>query len=170
MHLDISNWNGFDWLLAGIVTFSAVRALFRGLVRTLFSIVGIIGGFQLASWNYAPAGLWLVRHRVMASFATARVVAFIALAIAVIVVFEFVGRGIKKGAHAVGLGLFDRLFGGLFGFGRGVLIGVAVILLVSAVAPQGEWIATSRLTSHFLAAAHAVSFGVPSNLKSDLRF
>ena len=60
--------------------------------------------------------------------------------------------------------MLDRILGAAFGFVRGLLIGVALIVGVTAFAPQSGWVEGSRLSSYFLGAAHAVSFVVPHSL------
>ena len=165
LKIDVADWNGLDWTLAAVLLLSTLRAWWRGLVQALFGLLGFVGGFQLASWNYASAGDWLFRKQGFASLATARIVAFLAIAVAVVIVFELVGRGVKKSAHAVGFGMFDRALGAAFGLARGLLLGVSVIVGVTAFAPQSGWIEGSKLSAYFLGAAHAVSFVVPHDLR-----
>jgi len=163
--INIADWNGFDWLLAAILALSTVRALMRGLVRAIFGLIGVLGGLQVATWNYIAVGDWMVHRQMIESQPTARIVAFLAIAAAVVVAFELVGRGVKKTAHAVGLGAIDRLLGGVFGFARGVLIGAVAVVGVKALAPRSAWIEGSKLSAYFLAAPHAVSFVVPHDLR-----
>ena len=46
--MNIGNFNGFDWLVVTLVIFSMIMAYKTGLVRSLFGLMGIIAGFQLA--------------------------------------------------------------------------------------------------------------------------
>jgi membrane protein required for colicin V production len=164
----VADWNAFDWVLIGILLLSTLRALFRGLVRAMFSLLGVLAGFQLATWDYLALADWFLSRRWINTPTTAHIVGFLCIALGVIVLFELVGQAVKKTAHSLGLGLFDRLLGGIFGFARGVLLGVALIMAVTAFAPQSTWFLHSRLTSYFLAAAHAVSFVVPHDLRQDV--
>jgi membrane protein required for colicin V production len=68
-------------------------------------------------------------------------------------------------AHAIGLGFFNRLGGAAFGLARGWLVGVAIVMAVTAFLPTTDWLKNSRLTPYFLAGAHAVSFVVPHDLE-----
>jgi len=163
--IDVGNWNGLDWMLVGVLVLSTARAWIRGLVAALFGLLGFVGGFQLASWQYASIGDWMYQRGWLRSISTARIAAFLAIAITVAVVFDLVGRGVKKSAHAVGFGMLDRVLGATFGFARGLLLGVAVIVGVTAFAPQSGWVDGSKLSAYFLGAARAVSFVVPHDLR-----
>ena len=153
----------FDWLLLAPLVYSTVQAFLRGLVREIFSLVGLIAGVLLAAWNYtrlaSPLG------SVISNPAVANVVAFLLIAIGVMVAATIAGRLIHSTAHAVGLGFFNRLGGAAFGLLRGCLIGVAILMAISAFLPGTEWVKNSYLAPYFLAGAHAVSFVVPHDLE-----
>ncbi len=165
MKINPAEWSGLDWILLAIVAFSTVRAVMRGLISALFGLLGVVGGFQLASWNYVGVGNWLYTRQMISSLSTARITAFIVLAVAIVVFFELVGRGVKRTAHAVGLGMIDRVLGGSFGLLRGVLMGVILIVGLQTFTPQSTWVQGSHLSRYFLAAPHAVSFVVPHDLR-----
>ena len=84
------------------------------------------------------------------------------------VVFSIAGKLLRKTASAIGLGLLDRLGGAVFGFVRGCLLGVAVLMAFTAFLPTAPWIRDSRMAPYFLQGAHAVSFLVPEDLKHKL--
>jgi len=75
------------------------------------------------------------------------------------------GRLVHSTAHAVGLGFFNRLGGAAFGLVRGCLIGIVILMGISAFLPGTDLIKNSRLAPYFLAGAHAVSFVVPHDLE-----
>jgi membrane protein required for colicin V production len=158
------DWNALDWILILVLIVSTVRAWMRGLVQALFGLLGFVGGFQLATWNYDVVGDWIYQRGYVRLLSNSRVVAFLVITITVVILFEVIGRGVKKAAHAVGFGLLDRVLGACFGLARGMLLGVAVIVGVTAFAPQSGWNDGSRLSSLFLGAARAVSFVVPYDL------
>ncbi len=161
----IATWNGLDWLLAGIVILSTLRALMRGFLRALFSLLGFLCAFALASQENAPAAQWVMQHGWITQQDRARVVCYIAMVVAVLVLAGIAGAMAKRTAHSLGLGLVDRLLGAGLGIVRGVLIGAAIVLIAQAIAPRAELLLQSQLTSCFLAAGHAVSFVVPHTLR-----
>jgi membrane protein required for colicin V production len=155
--------NPLDWLLIGLLAFSAIQAFFRGLVLELFSVAGLLCGIILAAWNYPRLAEKLSGW--ISNVAIASVVAFLLIAVGVMVTSALLGRVIHASAHAIGLGFFDRLGGAAFGLTRGGLLGIAVLMAVTAFLPTAGWLKNSRLAPYFLAGSHAVSFVVPHDLE-----
>ena len=157
-------FNAFDWLLLAVLLWSTIIAFLRGIIRVLFSFVGLIAGIVLASWFYPNLAQRLAV--LLSSLAVAQMAAFLLIAVSTMILIGLLGRLVSRTAHAVGLGIPDRLLGALFGFARGCLLGVAVMMAVAAFLPGSLWIAESRLLPYFLDGAHAVSFVVPQDLQS----
>lgn len=155
--------NPLDWLLVILLAFSAIQAFFRGLVLELFSLAGLVCGIVLAAWNYPRLAETI--SGVITNQAIARVASFLLIAIGVMVIAAILGRVIHASAHAIGLGFFNRLGGAAFGLARGCLLGVAVLMAVTAFLPSASWLKNSRLAPYFLAGSHAVSFVVPHDLE-----
>ena len=163
--MTIADWNGFDWLLIVIVAFSMVAAFRRGLVRAIFGLLGLIGGFQIATWSYDTVGDCITASSLHVSPATARIMGFLLVVVAVAVGLEVVGWLFQKVLRQVGLGPFDRILGVAFGFARGCLIGIALLMATTTFAPQTEVVATSAISPYLFAVAHDVSFLVPQYLQ-----
>lgn len=163
---DASTFTAFDWFLTAIVALSTIAAFFRGIIKVLFSLAGLIFGIILAAWNYVALATRL--HGLIGSIAAAQVVAFLLIAIATMVIFSLLAAMLRKAVSAVGLGFFDRIFGAAVGFLRGVLIGVAVMMAISAFLPGAPLVKNSRLAPYFLRGAHAVSFVVPQRMQQQI--
>lgn len=165
-HLAASSLTSFDWTLVVLLVLSTLSALRRGLIRVAFSVAGLIAGLLLASWNYLALASrvqsWIT------SVAAAEVVSFLFILLLIWTLFSVAAGLLRKGAAVVGLGLVDRLLGGVFGFGRGLLLGVAVMIAASAFFPRSPWLQNSQLAPYFLAGAHAVSFVVPEHLRQQI--
>ncbi|WP_263366176.1 CvpA family protein [Edaphobacter bradus] len=159
--------NGFDWILLAVLAYSTVAAFMRGLVREIFGLVGLVAGILLASWNYP----WLAQRlgRLITTASIANVVAFLLIAIGIMVLAAILGKLLHRTADAIGLGFFDRLAGAGFGLIRGCLLGVAILMAALAFLPQNAWTKNSRFVPYFLAGAHAVSFVVPHDLQQQIR-
>jgi len=154
---------GFDWMLVVCMAVSAAMAFRRGLIRVLFSFAGLVAGLIVASWNYLQVGASL--HTWVTSVATAQILAFLAILLAVWFVFAMIGAFVRRAVKAVGLGFADRLLGAAFGVARGVLLGVAAIMALVAFAPESSWMKQSVLAPYFLEGAHAVSFVLPQHFE-----
>ena len=157
--LTLASLTSFDWFLIAILVVSTLIALRRGIIKVLFSLGGLIVGILAASWYYLALAQRL--HAFVSSFAAAEVISFLAILIAITILFSLAARLVRKTVSMVGLGFLDRLFGAVFGLVRGLLFGVAIMMAVAAFTPESTWLRESRLAPYFLTGAHAVSFVVP---------
>ncbi|MES2390856.1 MAG: CvpA family protein [Acidobacteriota bacterium] len=155
--------NPLDWLLALLLVYSIVRAVLRGFFREAFALGGLILGFLLACWNYQSAARHL--SGLISAPALAEMAGFLLILFATMALATLAGVLFRRSAKAVGLGLVDRIFGGLFGLCRGVILGLALLLAITAFLPTSPWVQNSLLAPYFLRADHAVSFVMPSELK-----
>jgi membrane protein required for colicin V production len=161
--MTLPNWNPLDWFLAALLAYSVIRAMMRGVVREAFALAGLIAGFFLACWNYRDAATHL--RGIVNEQPLADLLAFVAILVTVTLVATLIGKLLSRTASAVGLGFFDRLGGAAFGLVRGAVLGLAVLLAVTAFLPTAPWVQTSSLAPYFLRANHAVSFVMPSDLR-----
>jgi membrane protein required for colicin V production len=164
--MNLSNLNYFDWFLIVILTWSTITAFLRGFLLELFALGGLVAGILIASWNY-PVLAGVLEHIVTAK-TVANVVAFLLIAVAVMILSAVIGKALHHTADAIGLGFFDRIFGAVFGYLRGCLLCVAILMAVTAFLPPAPAVAKSSLSPYFLAGAHAVSFVVPHDLRQQL--
>ncbi len=157
-----------DWVILVILLLSAFHAARRGIFVETFSLAGIVVGVGAASWNYTrlqPFFAEGVRSQALAASA-----AFLAIALAVMVVAGLVGRVIRWSMRSIGLGWADRLLGAAFGLVKGgVLVTLGVMLLV-AFWPGSTVLAGSRLGPYFVAAARESALGTPAALENKIRF
>jgi len=160
-------WNGFDWLLIAILTVSVLRGTIRGFLRTVFSLAGTLAGLWAAGEYYESVARWLALRNILGSLPTARVVAFVAIAVVVVVGFNLVGRTLHLSARRFGLGGLDSMAGALLGLVRGSLIGVAILFAILAVSPKSPLIATSALAPYLAMAARLAAFALPGDLSGE---
>jgi membrane protein required for colicin V production len=158
--------NLFDWFLIAILAYSVIMAFLRGIILELFSLGGLIAGILLAGWNYNHVAVYL--ERLITTPATAQIIAFLFIVVAVMILSTILGKALNRTAHAIGLGFFDRLLGAVFGVARGCLLGVAILIAIAAFWPHSTWIENSQLSPYFLAGVHAVSFVVPHDLQQQI--
>jgi membrane protein required for colicin V production len=158
--------NPLDWLLAILLTYSVVRAVWRGFIREAFALGGLVVGFLAACWFYAVAAHHLAG--LITSPPLAQLIGFLLILVTAMIVGTLLGKLLQKTASAVGLGLVDRLLGGAFGLVRGAVLGLALLLCCTTFLPAGHWIQSSKLAPYFLRADHAVSFVMPADLKRRL--
>jgi membrane protein required for colicin V production len=155
--------NPLDWLLAILLVYSVVRAAMRGFFQETFALGGLMLGFLLACWFYRLLAIQL--KGLITSLQIAELAAFLLILAGTMIVASLLGRILRHTASAIGLGFVDRLLGAVFGLLRGALLGVALLLALTAFLPRSPWVENSHLAPYFLRAAHAVSFVMPSDLK-----
>ena len=82
----LASFTSLDWLLVLVAAVSAVLAFGKGFIRVLFSLLGVIVGFMVASWNYVTLAVWL--RQWISSFAIAEIVGFVLLLGGVVLLFS----------------------------------------------------------------------------------
>ena len=124
--------SALDGLVVAILLLAIARGLFRGLIGEVFSIAALGGACLAVRYGTSPAAAWLQEAtRGEIGPGAAPWITGALLAIATIGVVAMVGRLLKRGAKAVGLGWADRLGGGALGAAEGAL--VAGLMLMGAI-------------------------------------
>jgi len=167
-YVDLTDWNWFDWILATITVVSMVMAFRRGLVRAIVGMLGVVSGFVLATYSYEDVGDWIRKSRVTVPVIPARIIAFLLIVIVVAAAFEFLGLLLQKVLKTVGLSFVDRILGLAFGFGRGCLVGIGLLMVVASLAPSSSAVTDSTLSPYLFAVVHDVSFLVPQYLQRQM--
>ncbi len=126
--------NLLDYGLLLILIYCLIRGVFRGLIRELSSIIGVLGGFY-AAYSYYPL---LSEHmlRWITRPAYARIVSFLLLFIAVYLLISITGMMIKYLMNIAFLGWTDRSLGALFGVMKGVLVVAVMVAMLTTFLPK----------------------------------
>jgi membrane protein required for colicin V production len=116
-----------DLAVLGVLLLSIAWGVWRGLIRELFAVLGWVIAFLAANLLAGPLAAEMPdaiqspEMRLLAAFAGVFVGALFVTAL--------VGLLVSKIVSAVGLLVFDRVLGGLFGIARALLIVAALALL-----------------------------------------
>lgn len=156
-----------DWAVIAILAISLLSGLAQGFFRSICGLGGLILGLAVAAWNYHH--LAAILDRFIRIEAVSDAVAFLLIAIIVIVIIGFIGNVLAKTFRLVGLGWLDALAGGAFGLVQGAIIVTILILVVVAFFPQTRWIANAQLPRQFFGAAHMGSNITPAQLGDRIR-
>jgi membrane protein required for colicin V production len=155
--------NLMDVVIVLLIALSAVVGFQSGLIRSVFSLVGLILGFSIASWNYARVAAQLTPYT--HNPALSNVISFCLIALLVMVAVGALGYMLKTVIHAVGLGWLDRITGLFFGVLSGAVLVTVLIVVLAAFYPSTNWLDGSRLTRYFLGSAHISVNVTPDELK-----
>ena len=119
-----------DLLALSVLGIAVLRGFFLGLIREAFSLAAIVAAWLAVRWFAAPAGaeLQAATHGRVGELA-APWIAGLGVAIAAAVAVALIGRILRTGARAVGLGLLDRAGGAMLGAAEGSLV-IALLLVL----------------------------------------
>ena len=160
--------NPFDILIIVILGYSLVRGLFRGLVKELSSIIGVLGGFYAAYTYYKVlAGLL---SGLIHDTAYLNILSFLAIFCGVLIVVGVLGVIIKYVLNIAFLGWVDRIGGVVFGALKGVLIVAILFITLTAFLPQGSaFIKNSQLAPHVSWVSERMAKVISKEMKQDFK-
>jgi membrane protein required for colicin V production len=156
-----------DWIIVAVLAGAVLGGIIRGFFRSAFSLAGLIAGLALASWNYWR--LAAVLKPLVHSVEAANAIAFLVIALVVMLIAAISGAVLAKLFEKVGLGCLDRLAGAVFGFIEGLVFVTVCILVTVAFFPQTQWLTEARLPRYFFGALHMSTHVTPSRLADRLR-
>ena len=123
-----------DAIAAVLVGLAMLRGLWIGAVGELFSLVGLAAAAYVVRALRLPAGAWLEAHAPIAMTGlAARVLAAAALGLGTLLVVGLLRRLVRRGVRGAGLGLVDRMAGGLLGAVEGAIVAAALVFGLAAL-------------------------------------
>ncbi len=139
--------NGLDIFLVLLGGYTLLRGAFRGLVREISSICGLVSGFWAAQTYYPLLAQHLLH--IIPGQEYANIVSYAVLFILVLLIFLLIGTALHRLLQALMLGCLDRLAGALLGLGKGLILGCLVFLALSFFLPRdAEILSESRLAPY----------------------
>ena len=112
----------FDLAITAITLLLGLKGLFRGIIKEIFGIVGIIGAIFVASRISVDVGNTIAPILAIQSEATIKLIGFVIALVGFWLIVYVLGAIVSKIFAASGLGMVDRLFGFIFGASKVFLI------------------------------------------------
>ncbi|MDD3009093.1 MAG: CvpA family protein [Arcobacter sp.] len=144
----------FDLIIISITLILGLKGLFRGLIKEVFGIIGIIGAIFVASRISTETGELLAPVLVLENQATIKLIGFVVALVGVWLVVYSAGLVVSKIFSASGLGVIDRIFGFVFGASKIFLIfsviAYALYQVNSFKKVMDEKFATSAVMPHLI--------------------
>ena len=116
-------FNYFDLIVTAIILLLGLKGILNGFFKEVFGLVGIIGGIFIASRLGDDVGVYL--SDLIFKFENSSASSFTGF-IATLGVFWIlmitIGYAFKKLSHMSGLGIYDKIFGFIFGASKFFLI------------------------------------------------
>ena len=158
--------NPFDIIIILILGYSLVRGLFRGLVKEVSSIIGVLGGFY-AAFTYYPKTAKLLSGLIH-NTAYLNILSFLIIFCSVLIIVGLLGIIIKYLMNISFLGWVDRIGGVVFGAVKGVLIVSILFITLTAFLPKGSaFIKNSTLAPHVARVSEKMAKVVSKEMKQD---
>lgn len=159
----------FDYVVLAILLVSILVSLARGAVREVLALAGWIVAFMVAS--SFTAALAPMLPSVIGGEYFRSLLAFAALFLATLLAMGLIAMLISVLVRSVGLGFADRVLGSLFGFARGLLVVLMIVLAAGFTAlPQEAFWRKAVLSRHLEAAAMMVLPWLPQELSQRINY
>ena len=158
--------NPFDVFIILIMGYSIVRGLFRGLVKEVSSIIGVLGGFY-AAYSYYPMMAKLLSG-VIDDQSYLNILSFLIIFCGLLLIISILGVVIKYLLNVAFLGWVDRICGLGFGLIKGVLIVTVIFIILTTFLSKGApIIKKSILAPHVIWISEKMVGLVSDDMKKD---
>lgn len=158
----------FDYVVLGVVALSLLIGVWRGVVSEILALLAWVAAFLAARLLAVPAG-----EMIASSLEPAwrQVAGFVAIFVAVLILFALARWLVSLLLKAVGLAPLDRMLGALFGVARGMLVvWVAVLLAGLTALPQQQWWRQALFAPPLETAVLAAKPWLPPDLAKRIRY
>lgn len=159
----------FDYCVLAILVVSILLSVARGVVREILSLVSWIVAFMVA--NSFTAGFEPMLPSVISGETLRLLLAFAALFLTTLLALGLITMLMSALVRTVGLGFADRFFGSLFGFVRGLLVVLIVVLAAGFTAlPQEPFWRKAVLSQPLETVAMMVLPWLPQDLSRRINY
>ena len=121
----------FDYFILTVLIVSSIYGVYRGLIKEVLSLTGLVLSFYLAS-NFDNSLANLVPIENKSDFLI--ISAFILIFVSTLILTSLLIKIISKVLKFAGLTILNRFFGFIFGMARGLVV-VLVILYLNQLIP-----------------------------------
>ena len=123
----------FDIVIVAITFLLGLKGLFRGFIKEVFGLIGIVGGIFVASRASKDIGDLIAPALALDNESSIKLIGFIAGLIGFWIIIYLIGMILSKMSSLSGLGIIDRVFGFIFGAGKVFLIISIIVYALSQV-------------------------------------
>lgn len=135
------SFNWFDIIVLTIFLLFGLKGIASGMIREIFGILGLIGGFFMAIRYKAEAGIWIsnniynLNHTNSSLSGTEIIAGFLAILFGIWIICLILGEISSRLLSISGLGFVDKLGGFIFSVAKVFLVFsvIAVMIKTSAL-------------------------------------
>lgn len=132
-----------DWLIIAVLACSLVIGFSRGLVREVVALTGWIAAIVVARLFNEPLSAYLAQW--VGTPSVRLILSYGLLFAGTLFGASLLAHALSLMAHASGLSLIDRMFGGVFGVVRGLLFVLIALMLMAPFVKHDGWFHDARL-------------------------
>lgn len=136
----------FDIIVIAAIGILTIIGLWKGMVKQLFGLAGLIAGYMLAMRFYQPCSKYLTSFHP----GTAKAISFIAILLACILVAHIIGWVVGRFFAISGLGFLNRIVGGFLGFLKGCIIVAVIVMVLTAFLPANSSLFKKSFTIRYI--------------------
>ncbi len=156
--------NQFDILIVIIFGFCLIRGFFRGFIKEVSSVIGVLGGFYAAYTYYMDFSKLLSGWISDKSYLY--IISFLIVFCGVFFIISIIGVVIKYILNIAFLGWIDRICGAGFGIIKATLITSILLITLTSFLPKGAPIVKdSMLSPHVSVIAEKMAKVIPKDMK-----
>lgn len=154
-----------DYILVTILGFCLVRGIFRGLVKEVSGIVGVLAGFYFAYTYHGHLSALLVGWLPPGGYAG--IVGFLILFVGIYLAINLLAALLKYLLNIASMGWTDRIGGLLVGGVKGVLILAVLVAMLTTFLPKDTKVLKDSITvQHVMPVSTALMGVVSTDLKA----
>ncbi len=156
--------NLLDIVVLTIIGSFVALGLWKGLIKQLFSLAGIIIGYIAAISFYEQISTFFTSlDKDIAS-----IVSFIAIFVSCILLSSLVGLFVGKLIKIADLSWLNRVAGGLLGFLKGLLILMIIVVILVAFLPSESKVLRNSVTlPYVMSVAQVINNIIPMHIKDN---
>lgn len=158
--------NPFDILIVTIFAYGLIRGIFRGVVREISSIIGVLGGFY-GAYTYYPHLARLISPWIKTQ-AYQNIISYLVIFSAVVIVVGILAIVIKYLLNIAFLGWLDRFGGVVLGAVKGCLVACVLFIVFTAFLPKGStFLRDSTLAPHVSTTSEILAKVISKEMKTE---
>jgi len=156
--------NFFDITIIIIISFCLIMGLFKGLIKEVTGIIGVIAGFYGAYTYHAL--LTPVLENWIENPVYRDLLSFFIVFTAIVMMIGLISFLIRKFLKFVFLGWVDRTCGLIFGAAKGIIFASVIFIMITTFVPKSSaFLADSVLAPHIAQVSRVLTVFVSKNLR-----
>jgi membrane protein required for colicin V production len=160
--------NILDIIIIAAVIFFLIRGIFRGIVREIGSLAGVVLGIWLANAYHPTLALLLKSFIPPGKYLP--LIAFALIFLVVLVLCNLLGWLLKKLFQRIFLGWMDRILGACLALLKGIILSYLIIVLATFLVPRdSSLVKQSRLAPVIVSAYQAMVELIPKGSHEKLK-